>query len=181
MPDEFRTRLIELLPRLRRFAHALVGDAEQGDDLVQDVCVRALARASEFEPGSRLDSWTFRIAQNIWIDRVRSARSKGTVVDLDVAADRIGVDGVAVAEGRLTLQAVNKAVTQLPEDLRVLVALICIDGVSYQEAANITGVPIGTVMSRLARARRTLHEAVTDQRQAVVSRGMEKPYAHNAR
>ena len=168
MTDEFRTRMVELLPRLRRFAYALTGDMDQADDLVQEVCLRALSRVDQFEPGTRFDSWMFRIAQNIWFDRVRARKVRGPAIDLDAAASVVQTDGRAVTESRLTLEFVTRAIAQLPGELQVLIALVCIDGRSYQEAADITGTPIGTVMSRLARARRTLHEAM-EQRAPVMS------------
>ena len=156
--DEIRTRMVELLPRLRRFAYALTGDLDQGDDLVQEACARALSRVDQFQAGTRFDSWMFRIAQNIWLDRKRAQRVRGPAVDLDAASSVVSTDGRNVVESRLTLEAVTGAISKLPNDLQVLIALVCIDGRTYQEAADITGSPIGTVMSRLARARRTLHE-----------------------
>lgn len=158
MTDDLRTRMVELLPRLRRFAYALTRDMDQGDDLVQEACTRALLRVDQFQPGTRFDSWMFRIAQNLWFDKVRAARVRGPFGNMDAATAVAHTDGRTVIESRLTLQAVTQAISKLPSELQVLIALVCIDGRSYQEAAEITGTPIGTVMSRLARARRTLHE-----------------------
>jgi RNA polymerase sigma-70 factor (ECF subfamily) len=145
------------MPRLRRFAVALTGDVDQADDLVQETCMRALARVTQWQPGTRLDSWMYRIAQNIWLDRMRASKVRGEGVALDAAETISGSDGRDVVESRLNLAAVSAAMAQLPKDQRVLVALVCIEGVSYKEAAEITGAPIGTVMSRLARARRELY------------------------
>jgi RNA polymerase sigma-70 factor (ECF subfamily) len=154
--DEIRERMVAVLPRLRRFAYALTGSAEQGDDLVQDACLRALSRIDQWQPGTRLDSWMYRIAQNIWLDRVRANKVRGEVVDVEAAEGIVGSDGRDVAESELTLQAVAAALARLPVEQRAVVALVCVEGASYKEAAEITGVPIGTVMSRLARARRAL-------------------------
>jgi RNA polymerase sigma-70 factor (ECF subfamily) len=99
----------------------------------------------------------YRIAQNIWLDRVRSIKVRGEVVDVDVMEAMPGSDGRDDADRQLTLEAVDAALAQLPHEQRAVVALVCIEGVSYKEAAEITGVPIGTIMSRLARARQTLH------------------------
>lgn len=156
MRDEIRERMVAVLPRLRRFAYALTGNAEQGDDLVQDACLRALSRIDQWQPGTRLDSWMYRIAQNIWLDRVRAAKVRGEVVDIEAAEGIAGSDGRLVTESELTLQAVAAALARLPAEQRAVVALVCVEGASYKEAAEITGVPIGTVMSRLARARRAL-------------------------
>jgi RNA polymerase sigma-70 factor (ECF subfamily) len=149
--------MVEILPRLRRFAVALTGDLDQGDDLVQDTCMRALSRIDQWQPGTRLDSWMYRIAQNLWLDRMRARKVRGVQVDVDTVDALAGVNGRSVAESRLTLDAVGNAMELLPDDQRVLISLVCIDGLSYKEAAEITQTPIGTVMSRLARARRELH------------------------
>jgi len=150
--------MVELLPRLRRFAYALSGDMDRGDDLVQETCARALLRLDQWEPGTRLDSWMFRIAQNIWLDQRRSQKVRGEVVDIEEAYDLPGEDGRNVVEGRLTLNEVSKGIAQLSGDQQVLIALVCVDGLSYKEAADILDVPIGTVMSRLARARSALYD-----------------------
>ena len=157
MTDELRTRMVELLPRLRRFAVALTGDLDQADDLVQETCMRALSRVEQWQPGTRLDSWMYRIAQNLWLDRMRARKVRGEQVDVESAEALAGPDGREVVESRLTLNAVSAAMAHLPNEQRMLIALVCIDGLSYKEAAEITETPIGTVMSRLARARRELH------------------------
>ncbi|HXF54333.1 MAG TPA: RNA polymerase sigma factor [Hyphomicrobiaceae bacterium] len=158
MTDQIRAEMIRLLPRLRRFAHALTGARDQGDDLVQETCVRALTHIDQWEPGTRLDSWMFRIAQNLWLDSGRAQKVRGEKVDLEEAYDVVGSDGRQVTEQRMALEAVREGLQQLPPEQRVLVALVCIDGLSYKETAAIVDAPIGTVMSRLARARRALHE-----------------------
>ena len=153
-----RLQIVDFLPRLRRFSYALTGDADKGDDLVQETCARALSRINQWEPGTRLDSWMFRIAQNIWLDQRRAHKVRGDSVDLDQAYDIAGTDGRELAENRLTLQEVSKGIAKLPGDQQVLIALVCVDGLSYKEAAEVLDIPIGTVMSRLARARRALFD-----------------------
>jgi RNA polymerase sigma-70 factor (ECF subfamily) len=158
--------MVALLPRLRRFALSLTGNAELSDDLVQDACVRALSRIEQWQPGTRLDSWMYRIAQNIWFDRVRAGKVRGEVVDIEAAEGIPGADGRLVTESELTLQTVAAALARLPAEQRAVVALVCIEGLSYKEAAEITGVPMGTVMSRLARARRALAAVLNRPQQA---------------
>jgi RNA polymerase sigma-70 factor (ECF subfamily) len=175
--DEIRSRMVELLPRLRRFAVALTGDLDQGDDLVQETCMRALSRVDQWQAGTRLDSWMYRIAQNLWLDRMRAKKVRGVQVDVEAAEALAGPNGRSVAESRLTLQAVGAAMAYLPEEQRVLIALVCIDGLSYKEAAEITQTPIGTVMSRLARARRELHARIDGHPQETIQR----PPARNPR
>lgn len=162
MTNDIRDRMVALLPRLRRFAYALTGNLDKADDLVQETCARALTSSEQWREGTRLDSWMYRIAQNIWLDRMRANQVRGEVVDVDVAADLVGTDGRDVTENRLMLKAVAKNISELPADQQLVLALVCIDGLSYKDAAETLGIPIGTVMSRLARARGALHSALTD-------------------
>jgi RNA polymerase sigma-70 factor (ECF subfamily) len=104
----------------------------------------------------------YRIAQNIWLDRMRANKVRGETVDVDVVEELPGSDGRDVTESQLTLEEVDAALGRLPTEQRAVIALVCIEGVSYKEAAEITGVPIGTIMSRLARARQALH-AILDE------------------
>ena len=152
--------LVALLPRLRRFAYGLTGSVDEGDDLVQSACERALSRMNQFEPGTRLDSWMFRIMQTVWIDRRRSRQRRGISVPMDDIGDLPGADGARETESRLRLSEVRRAVGRLPEDQRAVLMLVTVDGMSYREAADVLSVPIGTVMSRLARARLSLGQAV---------------------
>ena len=155
--------MVELLPRLRRFAYALTGNLDQANDLVQETCVRALEHMKQWQPGTRLDSWMFRIAQNTWYDQMRAKKVRGSVIDIELAQNLVGSDGRDVTDARLTLERVQAGLKSLPADQQVLVALICIDGMSYKEAAGVLDLPIGTVMSRLSRARKALHEAATGE------------------
>jgi RNA polymerase sigma-70 factor, ECF subfamily len=153
-----RLQIVNFLPRLRRFSYALTGDPDKGDDLVQETCARALSRLDQWAPGTRLESWMFRIAQNIWFDQRRAHKVRGDAVDIDQAYDIAGEDGRDIAENRLMLKEVSKGIAQLPGEQQVLIALVCVDGLSYKEAAEVLEIPIGTVMSRLARARRALYD-----------------------
>ena len=173
MANDIRDRMVELLPRLRRFAYTLTGNMDKADDLVQEACARALANADQWQAGTRLDSWMYRIAQNLWFDRMRATKVRGEVVDVDTAIDLVGSDGRDVTESRLTLQVVSKSISQLPADQQMVIAHVCIDGLSYKEAAEALGIPIGTVMSRLARARQALHTALSaaGESPAVLTKG----------
>src|SRR6266700_3743402 len=148
----FSERLVATLPRLRRFARGLTGSASEADDLVQAACERGLARQHQFQEGTRCDSWMFRIVQTIWIDQIRARDVRKE--DGDVAEERLGSDEpVRRVEARLALDEVRRAVDRLPPDQRNALLLVTVDGLSYKEAADVVNVPVGTIMSRLARAR----------------------------
>jgi len=152
----FSDQLIAALPRLRRFARGLTGSASEADDLVQAACERALMREHQFQEGTRFDSWMFRIVQTIWIDQLRS-RDVRKEDGGELAEDRLGTDApVRWTEARLALAEVRQAVECLPADHRSVLMLVTVEGLSYKEAADVVGVPVGTIMSRLARARAAL-------------------------
>jgi RNA polymerase sigma-70 factor (ECF subfamily) len=155
---EFRSQLVELMPRLRRFAHGLTGSAADADDLVQCTLERALEKLSQWQPGTRLDSWLYRIAQNLWIDQIRSARTRGTAVDVEALDSVAGSDGRVTTEQQLTLRDTRRALAELPDEQRAVLMLVAVEDMSYAEAAKVLDVPVGTIMSRLSRARRALAE-----------------------
>ncbi|WP_298601191.1 RNA polymerase sigma factor [uncultured Sphingorhabdus sp.] len=148
------------LPRLRRFCAVLARNEDRGDDLMQATVERALARIDQWQPGSSLESWMFRIAQNIHIDEVRAQARRGVSVDIDEAVALVGEDGRAIVEERSDLEKARSAMALLPDEQRALMALVVLDGRSYKEAAEILDIPIGTVMSRLARARQSIDRAL---------------------
>lgn len=161
---EIRLQIVALLPRLRRFAFALTGRQDEADDLVQSACLKALDRLSQFEFGTKLDSWMFRIVQTTFLDdvRSRSRRAKDTVINEDINA--VGFDARIheQTEARADLAIIRAKINELPAEQRELLALVVVDGMSYQSAAEVLDVPIGTVMSRLARARKKLASALQD-------------------
>jgi len=124
---------------------------------VQAACERALRAPEHFTPGTRLDSWMFRIMRNIWIDQRRArGRAGPTTSDRETLAGLVGEDGRRVTEANSTLERVWAAMDALSEDQRAVLVAVCVEGLSYAEASDMLGVPAGTVMSRLFRARRSL-------------------------
>lgn len=158
MSDPFVDDLIALLPRLRRFAIALARSRDVADELVQATCERALLHRDKFRPGTRLDAWTMRILRNVWTDRLRQPATRETFVDVADAHYLVGEDGNAQTEARLRLADVAEAIGRLPDQQREVLILVCVEDYSYRETAEILSIPIGTVMSRLARARASLDE-----------------------
>lgn len=156
--ETFQQEVVELLPRLRRLARALTRDGADADDLVQVTVERALTRAEQWRPGTRLDSWMYRIMKNAWIDEAR-ARTRGRAVFAsEEAGERVGTDGAAAMEMRLAASEVERAMGRLPDDQRLAVALVLVEGLSYREAAEVLEIPEGTLTSRLVRGRNALME-----------------------
>lgn len=163
--------MIALLPRLRRFARGLTGSEEEADDLVQAACERAIQRIGQWQPGTRLDSWMFRIMQNLWIDTIRVGKLRGSHLSLvDPEGQKVpGMDGEQATMNRLTLQAVRRGVQRLPPDQRSVLLLVCVEGCSYKETAETLGIPVGTVMSRLSRARLALNGMVGGSETSIIA------------
>jgi RNA polymerase sigma-70 factor (ECF subfamily) len=159
--EDFRSKVAALLPKLRRFALALAGTPHDADDLVQSAVERALSREEQWRPDTRLDSWMYRIVQNLWIDHGRRRRTRAeSAGGLDDAQRVAGEDGRETAERRLLLRQAWAAFQTLTPELRAAAGLVILNGMSYQEAATTLEVPIGTVMSRVSRSRRALEEAL---------------------
>jgi RNA polymerase sigma-70 factor (ECF subfamily) len=151
--ENVREQLAALLPRLRRFGRTLARHREDADDLVQIALERALTRTDQWQPGTRLDSWMFRIMQNAWIDETRARERRSQTF---LAAEEGEHVGVSTTDAQMDAIAVRKAVTQLNDDQRAVVGLVLVEGLPYKEAADVLGIPIGTLTSRLARAREAL-------------------------
>lgn len=156
--DRIGRDLIAFLPNMRRFGYTLSRSATMADDLVQSACERALASAASFQPDSRFDAWIFRIMRNLWIDQVRRGRTAGPQDDISDRHDLVGADGEREVHFRLELAEVSRAIMELPEEQREILLLVCAEDMAYKEVAALLDLPIGTVMSRLARARRKLAE-----------------------
>jgi RNA polymerase sigma-70 factor (ECF subfamily) len=158
--SDVREELVALLPRLRRFAHGLTNHREDADDLVQEACERALSRTEQWTPGTRLDSWMYRIIQNLWYDRLRSRRVRGEVVDDEVLDQQADEQAHHQPEQRQAVAEVSRRLQALSPEHREVLLLVCVEEHTYKEAADILQIPVGTVMSRLARARLQLQEAM---------------------
>lgn len=150
-----RDGLPEVFPRIWRYALVLTGRRDVADDLAQNTCLRALERADQFQPGTHLDRWMFRIAQRIWLNELRSQtvrRGGGLVAVEDANLADPGMD----AETNIFVSEVLGKMNALPEAQRSTVMLVYVEGFAYREAAEVLDIPIGTVMSRLAAARARL-------------------------
>lgn len=153
--SDLKRDLIALLPRLRRFARSLTRSMPEADDLVQEACLRALSRSDQWDPSQPLDRWMFRITRNLWISELRKRGvriGQGQVP----AEDAVELVSPETGEHRVAANQLQAQVLALPEDLRAVLLAVSVEGYSYAEAAELLDVPIGTVMSRVHRARKAL-------------------------
>ncbi|MFL6788708.1 MAG: RNA polymerase sigma factor [Sphingomicrobium sp.] len=159
----FEDELVALLPRLRRFAHALSRNAPDADDLTQATIERALRSKEQWQPGTRLDSWAYRIMRNLWVDTARARSRKAAREAPEEEGVNVGEDPRAAMDASVDLKRVMMAMSQLPDEQREVVALILIEGFGYREAAEMLDLPIGTVSSRLVRGRTALLAMIGEQ------------------
>ena len=157
--ESIRRDIAGLLPRLRRFARAITRNAEDADDLVQVAVERALMHTGQWEPGTKLDSWIFRIMKNAWIDELRKRTRHSQLFAAEEEGEHVGVSHT---EQQINAMAVRKAMEQLTDDQRLAVGLVLVEGLSYKEAAEVLDIPVGTLTSRLARGRETLQAVLSD-------------------
>ncbi|HXL76739.1 MAG TPA: sigma-70 family RNA polymerase sigma factor [Burkholderiales bacterium] len=151
-------RLVELIPRLRRYARALVGDRASADDLVQDTLERAWAKLHLYRRGTDLRAWLFTVMHNVHVNKVRATRVTDTLDDeLPELAQR------ASQGDALLVRDLDRAIAHLPSEQRAVLLLVTLEEMSYEEVARALGIPIGTVMSRLSRAREKLRMMMLGQ------------------
>lgn len=157
-----RSQMVALIPRLRRFALGLTRNGPEADDVVQMALERAISKINQFQPGTRLDSWMFRIVKTTWLDdRRRMARRPAE--SNDEAVNGFAGDSLPQTDA-LDLRAdIARALGALSDDQRAVVLLVLVEGQSYDEASEILGVPAGTIMSRLSRARTVLMQVLSEQ------------------
>jgi RNA polymerase sigma factor (sigma-70 family) len=151
--DGLRREIVEMLPRLRRFARTLTRHVHDADDLVQVALERALRKLDSWQAGTRLDSWLFTIIRNAWIDEVRARMRRNEVIVTDSHADS-STDDTAAHDAL----AIEDAMARLPDDQRIVIGLVLVEGLPYREAAGVLDIPIGTLTSRLARGREALQK-----------------------
>jgi RNA polymerase sigma-70 factor (ECF subfamily) len=162
--DRLREQIVEFLPRLRRFARTLARDPHDADDLVQIAVERALARSEQLRPDSSLSSWMFGILRNAWIDETRTRGRRNRLFAPEEMGENVSD---AASEALSETLSVQDAMARLPEEQRMAIGLVLVEGLSYKEAAEIMGIPVGTLTSRLARGREALQTLLADTTGAV--------------
>lgn len=153
--NNFSKSIGVLLPRLKKFALTLTRSRSEMDDLVQATCERALTRVRQWDPETRLDSWMYRIMQSIWFNELRARNVRERYAEVE-QAELISAGNAQVAELHVLLRRVEEEMFRLPEEQHMVLRLVYINGMTYSEVAEAESIPLGTVMSRLARARLTL-------------------------
>ncbi len=157
--NDFSARVHELIPRLRRYARALTGDRGAADDLVQDTLERAWTKLHLWRRGSDLRAWLFTIMHNVHVNQIR-ARASGATVSFDEEIADAPVR--ATQSDLLEVRDIDTALSRLSLEHREVLLLVALERLSYDEAARTLGIPIGTVMSRLARARERLRSLLAE-------------------
>jgi RNA polymerase sigma-70 factor (ECF subfamily) len=152
----FEEEMLALLPRLRRFARSLTRDQADADDLSQLSVERALKARDQWQPGTRLDAWMYRIMRNIWIDEARARARRAQTFAPEEEGLSVGDDGHEAIERNVEMNDVDRAMAKLPDEQREVIALVLVEGLAYKEAAEILEIPMGTLTSRLVRGRQAL-------------------------
>jgi len=148
-------RIVSLIPRLRRYARALTGDRAAADDLVQDTLERGWSKLHLFRPGTDLRAWLFTVMHNVYVNQLRAARPGAPLGDEMPELSR-----PARESDGLELRDLDTAIRRLPPEQREVLLLVALEDMSYGEAARTLDIPIGTVMSRLSRARDKLRSGL---------------------
>ena len=156
--DKTRLEIVEILPKLRQFAYSITGARSDADDLLQATVEKLLSKGIPSD--ANIDKWAFRVCKNIYIDdyRSRKVRLKASVSG-NIGGEN-SIDGDRVIMGQITFAKVNKAMKELPDEQRTALSLVALKGYTYAEVAEALDMPIGTVMSRIARARRSLSKSI---------------------
>mgnify|MGYP000011753375 FL=1 len=154
--DNRQQELLGILPNLRRFALSLSGSLADADDLLQSTVERVLERG--LPDDAAVLPWCLKVCRNLWIDEVRHRKVRRDAGDVIAATSETSTSGERQVLGELTLREVQQVVASLPEEQGAVLELVAVEGCSYKEAAEVLGIPAGTVMSRLARARKALLE-----------------------
>ncbi len=153
--DQFKTEIIQLLPRLRRFALSLTRSGPDADDLLQEACTMALQRWQQYDPSQPFDRWMFRVIRNLWVSEIRKRKVRQGQGQID-AQDVPELHAPGNIDDVIEAQQVRDKVADLQEELAQPLMLVCAEGYSYREVSELLEIPVGTVMSRISRARKQL-------------------------
>ncbi|MGI9331622.1 MAG: RNA polymerase sigma factor [Gammaproteobacteria bacterium] len=167
---ELRDAIVALQPRLRRFAYGLCHSLDEADDVVQSAFERALSRLDQWRPGSRLDSWMFRIVHSVFLNQRAKVAVRARYASAVEPDSQSAPSSGNEAESSAMLDRVREHLLELPEAQRAALLLVAVEGLSYTEAAGVLNVPVGTVTSRIARARAALVEKLEPSRVPAITK-----------
>ncbi|MBO0712135.1 MAG: sigma-70 family RNA polymerase sigma factor [Acetobacteraceae bacterium] len=159
LTDTFRRQLTALVPDLRGFARFLLRERAEADDLVQEALVRALSAAAQFRPGTNMKSWLFTILRNAFYEQARRHKTERAALE---RAARTGPPPVSGPDGHSEIAELQRRLWELPPLLREALVLVGAQEMSYEEAAEICGAPVGTMKARVSRARAQIRQVVAD-------------------
>lgn len=159
--EALRQQIVGLFPRFRRFARGLTRDLDRADDLIQAACQRALERLDQYREGTRIDSWMYRIIYTRWIDEVRRDNTRTANLVVLQNEDNVKSEANHMSTRLIRSMDIHSALETLSEEHRAAIMLVSVEGYSYTEAATVLNVPVGTVASRVARARTVLGKLLT--------------------
>jgi RNA polymerase sigma factor (sigma-70 family) len=162
-----KRQLEKVIPMLRRFAYSLTGNHHDADDLLQSTVERILTK--KLPDNVDLTKWAFRVCRNLWIDHYRSQKVRQDAIQKPELQQFDIVDGDKVMTNQLTVEQVQKALEQLPEEQKSILTLIAVEDLSYKEVAAMLDIPVGTVMSRLSRARKTMAQWFDDHDMRIIA------------
>lgn len=163
--DKLKNDLLTVLPGLRRFALSLTRNRDQADDLVQETSLRVMQKG--IPDDADLRPWAFRVCKNVWIDHVRRQKVRAQATEAEKQTALGEYDAPAALEGRSELDSVMQIMATLPEDQQIALSLVAIEGMSYREVAQVMGIPMGTVMSRISRARGAIADALASRQERI--------------
>jgi RNA polymerase sigma-70 factor (ECF subfamily) len=158
--DDIKAEITVHIASLRRYARALMRDRSDAEDLMQDALARALSRSHQFKPGTNMRAWLFTILHNIHVNNVRAKVVRPNEVPVEDHEQRLSTP--ARQDGRIELRDMSRAIETLPAEQRQVLLLVGLEGMKYDEVATVLGVPIGTVMSRLSRAREAVRNRLAE-------------------
>ena len=159
--SDLKQDMIDLLPRLRRFARTLTRSVTEADDLVQESCLRALSRQDQWDPNQPLDRWLFRIMRNTWVSEIRKRQVRFGEGQIP-AEDATELVDIVTGEAAAVAGDLRQFIAQLPTELGSVLLAVSVEGYSYAEAAELLDIPVGTVMSRVHRARKALAQTIAE-------------------
>lgn len=163
--ERLKQEISGIMDNLRRFAFSLTGEKQDAYDLLQETVVRLLEKNVPDDADTR--KWAFRVCKNIWLDQLRANKVRRLWAESKIGEMDNRQDGQKIADDHIALEEVKSIMAELPDEQRTILSLVAVEGFSYKEAAEMMNIPVGTVMSRLSRARAAIADSLNQGRETV--------------